>query len=637
MTEQLSFFFTTVETPCAIDAPENHRDGVAEAAPAEPPDGSDEIAARKCRLLELTLPAAPDRPATLTGCLAWAEEHLGKDDPDVKQVRGAVLTITRVVLKIEVRAKALEADLPADPIALRPLLSAALPAALNVSVSRWSNAKSLLKTLLIATGWVSPHARPYQPVSPAWQALLTNAPGGKLNGALRPFLRHCDRLGVKPENVSAEHLASYEEWLTRETLDLRPRGTVTNIQTAWRRLQRIYPEWPRQELKTPSRVLKKAMAFEAFPQSFEVDVLAYMAALRNPDPLDPEQTRPMSEISVQHTRRYLLRAATLAVGSGVAATEITGIAKLVELATFRSVVLALHEEGKPLLAAAGETAQWTLVAEVIANTLVLAARRWVRVPPAALEKLIALRKRIKPRRGGLSNRVQDRLADLATDEDRQALHSLPWQAFDMAERMLREEKYMRAAKLHETALALAIVLRHPLRHRNLTGLDVDRHFVRNGRGKLQQVSIPASEVKNRVNIRFDVGDDLATRIERHLSHFRPHVPGSEATSALFPGMRGKPREPQSLGRHIRRLVEQQLGKRFHVHLARHLAVDILLEADSRNLPLAQKLLAHQKQQTTEIAYGGRVTLAANRKFQDLLREQADRKSAHSGQRAKRKS
>lgn len=336
-----------------------------------------------------------------------------------------------------------------------------------------------------------------------------------------------------------------------------------------------------------------------------------------------------------HTRRFLLRAATCAVQSGVPAAEISGIAKLVEPAVFRAVVLALHEEGKPFLAAGGETAEWTRVAECIATTLVLAARRWVRLPQEVLEHLVTLRKRIKPRRGGLSNRVQDRLADLASEEDRAALYELPWRAFDVADRMLRDQDVMRAAKLHETALALAIVLHHPVRHGNLARLDVQRHFVRNSRGQLRQVSIPASEVKNKVNIRFNLSDELTARIERHLSHFRPHVPGHDTTSALFPGMNGKPREPQSLGRHLRRLVEQQLGKRFHVHLARHLAVDILLEADSRNLQLAQKLLAHSKQETTEMLYGGRVTLVANRQFQGVVRTQAAQASATAARRSPR--
>ena len=163
-----------------------------------------------------------------------------------------------------------------------------------------------------------------------------------------------------------------------------------------------------------------------------------------------------------------------------------------------------------------------------------------------------------------------------------------------------------------------------LRAKNLAALDTARHFVHDQRGRLRAISIPAVEVKNEVNIRFDLSPDLAGRIARHLLLFRPHIPGHASTTALFPGSNGQPRQRQSLGRHIRHLVEQQLGRRFHVHLARHLAVDILLEADERNLPLAQKVLGDRKAATTEELYGGRVTLAASRKLQSIVREQADR-------------
>lgn len=227
----------------------------------------------------------------------------------------------------------------------------------------------------------------------------------------------------------------------------------------------------------------------------------------------------------------------------------------------------------------------------------------------------------------LRPRIRARLADLATDEDREALHDLPRQAFEVADRMLSDKDLMRAAKLHETAVALALVLRHPMRHGNLASLDLARHFVRNSRGQLREVSIPAAEVKNKVNVRFELTGELASRLERHLGHFRPHIPGSDTTSALFPGANGRPREPQSLGRHIRRLVERQLGKRFHVHLARHLAVDIISESTGGNLRLAQKLLGHRSIKTTEFIYGGRTTRSANQDFQGLLREQGSRANA----------
>ena len=88
---------------------------------------------------------------------------------------------------------------------------------------------------------------------------------------------------------------------------------------------------------------------------------------------------------------------------------------------------------------------------------------------------------VVPRRGGLTNRVQDRLAEFATDEDRRELYELPWRAFDEADRFMRENDFRRGPKLHETALALALLLHHPMRIGNMMPLDLERHFPRSTR------------------------------------------------------------------------------------------------------------------------------------------------------------
>lgn len=585
-------------------------------------------------LCTLPPPEGDARPGSICGCLAWLAGRVGADHPEVRAIRGAVTTIAMVLNRQEDRARALATDLPADPGQLRPLLRDALPAAFRISRSRWANARSLLATLLIAAGWVSPECRPRLPLSGPWAQLLRR-PGGvkdRLHYALRPFLRFCQRRGVLPESIGPDDLLAYEAWLEARTLDIQPRNTASCVSTAWRRQQRLSPGWPRQSITTPSRVWQKALDFSAFPASFEADVRAYMEALRHPDPLDPDAGRPLAEISIQHARRHLLRAATYLVGTGVPAERITGIAVLIEPAHYRKILLALHAEGQPMLAAAGETPGWTKIAEQIASSLVVAARRRVKPAPDVLEQLLAVRRMVRARHGGLSNRVQDRLAGLALPDERCRLYELPWRAFQVAERLLRDGGLARAAKLHETALALAIVLQHPLRLGNLASLDLEQHLLRDQRGRLVQVSIPASAVKNRTNIRFDLPADLAARIERHIDRFRPHVPGHADGTALFPGRAGRPREAQSLGRHLRRIVEQQLGKRFHPHLARHLAVDVLLEADQGNLPVAQRLLGHRRIQTTEGIYGSRVTRAANRRFAELIREQAGQASRPRGRR-----
>jgi integrase len=318
----------------------------------------------------------------------------------------------------------------------------------------------------------------------------------------------------------------------------------------------------------------------------------------------------------------MLRAATYLAQSGIPADQITGIAALVQPAAFRAIAQAMHADGKPILEAAGETAQWTKFAYDIALKLVQAARRWVKLAPEALAEISAMQRRIKPRRGGLSERVQSTLAELMTDAERAELYALPWRAFEIADAMLRSGDAWRAAKLHETALALAIVLSHPLRAGDLAALDPVQHFIKDRRGRVTQIAVRTS--KTNAVVRFEVEPDLAERIARHFTQFRPHIPGHDTMTALFPGENDRPREVQSLGRHLRRLVARQLGKRFTAHMARHLAVDISLDDDPSNIAVAQRLLGHRNPKVTLAVYGARATLAANRRFAAALREQAQR-------------
>ena len=101
------------------------------------------------------------------------------------------------------------------------------------------------------------------------------------------------------------------------------------------------------------------------------------------------------------------------------------------------------------------------------------------------------------RRLSTAQTVDHRLAEFANDDDRNELFELPWRTFDEAERLLRERDFRRAPKLHETALALAILLQHPMRIGNLMSLDLERHLLRDRRGRLTQVAIDVQPTRGR--------------------------------------------------------------------------------------------------------------------------------------------
>lgn len=200
--------------------------------------------------------------------------------------------------------------------------------------------------------------------------------------------------------------------------------------------------------------------------------------------------------------------------------------------------------------------------------------------------------------------------------------------------MLKKGSREPAAKLHETALALALLFTSPIRIRNLAALDIEKHFQRDRRGQLRRIFMDAGEVKNAVAIEIHLPDPVAGRIERHLEIFRPLLLRGASSTALFPGKGAAPLQASTLGVRLRRIADRQLGARFTAHMARHLAAELLLERDISNLPVAQRLLGHTRPETTAQIYGHVRTSTAQRVYASLL--ELDRSTAAVRERRTRK-
>lgn len=623
MAEQLSFSF---EDPSPqANEPAKLRDTKAHPKEARWKKPSPHWSEKWAPLRDLRPPALGDRPATLRGCLAWLHQNMSPTEPQAREIAGAINTIIKVIHRSQ---RLTNEDLPADPLALRPILRDAMPAAIGVSRSRFDNAKALLNTLEIAIGWVSADVRSVAPLKPFWQDRLAKASAlGASFSPMPPFFRFCDRAGIANDDISAETLELYEKWIAEETLGLYPRHTVNSVATTWRKLRRLLPDWPDRDLRVMSRKRQLFLPPGSFPGSFYKDLDGYLGSLREPDPLDRDYGRPLGIISINATRRAILRAATCLIKNGTPADSISNLAFLVQPSVYHSILKCLYAEGLPRLKAANSPSYWTRSAYDISGILTLLARRWVKVPPETLDTLLALHKRIGPIQTGLSERVQARLAEFMTDAERQELFQLPWRAFEMADKMLLEGDTIRASKLYETALALIIGLESSLRLGDLAKLDLKENFQRDRKGRVIKLVV---RINKTIVIKWaEIDDGLAQRIERHVKYFRPYIQGHHESNFLFPSAGGRSRFPSSINRLLHNLVAQQLGKHFTAHLARHLAVDIILDANPANMALAQRQLGHRSLETTSRIYGSRATLASSQYFKKALREQAQRaETAH---------
>ena len=185
------------------------------------------------------------RPATLTACFAFVASH-----PDVPE---AFRTEAPKALAIIAGLTCHDASqLPADPIAIRPIISHTPLRKHLASHTRW-NVFGLLVSTLILTGWLSPEARRRCTLPEPWGGLLVEAGKHGRRGKLAVLFGYCYRRGLAPTEFNDATLIDYVEWNAQWTLSADPWRTAVQAQEAWRDMQARCPAWPQVQIRLPSR------------------------------------------------------------------------------------------------------------------------------------------------------------------------------------------------------------------------------------------------------------------------------------------------------------------------------------------------------------------------------------------------
>lgn len=547
------------------------------------------------------VPEGDERPQNFPACLADVNSQARVLRRSLVAFSTAVKTLSRVT--------GIAADhLPVEPALLRPILVDVMPAAHGFTDQRWSNIRSDLTALLRLCGWVD--GRCDELILP-WQILVAEVDTKWAKSAMANFGRHCATACGTPNEANSITLQSYETFLTAKTLNLDPRRTVNSVKRAWNKLSARRPDLGMATLVLESRLGQKSRPASEFPAAFQNELAAYLNNLRNHNPLNETGERQQAPISIEHRRRYVLRSATYLVDAGMEMSDITGLAALTTERAMRTVLMAVYQE------AGGK---WTEVALAIASTLVALAKHWVRVPDDQLHELMALRRRIKPPSASLSRKNRDRLAQFEDQDLLTALFELPERAFKEAERIHLIGETHKAATIFMAGICVGILLTIPLRRRTLSAIDINKNITRDKRGRIQRLVFEAKETKGKSNIDAQLTPEFGRRIEQYLTIFRPYRMDGSPNSWLCPGEGGRHLSDNSVAGHVTRLVERQLGARFNVHLARHLAATLLLNDNVANLPLVQRFLGHGQPSTTSNKYGVQQTAIAQRAYEKIVGE-----------------
>jgi integrase len=540
-------------------------------------------------------------PATLAEVAIVIQARGDLPDWQRRELCSAIRTLCRVFGQPP-------ADVPADPALLRRRLANLSAAAAGLGAGSWRNVKSRVNKALAIAGISSGNGRSRTPLLPEWKQLLARAVDPSLRYRLSRFGRYCSGRGLGPGEVDDEIVAGFAQALLQNPAVARPKQVHRTVCLAWNECVATVPDWPPQRLTIPQFRRDYSLDWSVFPAPFQADVNAYLEHLAGNDLMAETARLPASPVTLKFRRIQLRQIASGLVYSGREPDTVRSLADLVDVDAAKAILsFFLERRGQRKT---GQIHNFALL-------LVSIARHWVEVAPEHVERPQRLRRNVDPGKKGLTDKSRERLRQFDDPRNVARLVQLPERMADQLRR--RDRGGIIDALMMQTAVALAILLVAPLRIKNLARLNLEYHVIRSraGPGRKVHLVIPAHEVKNRVALEFELSADVVAILDRYIEVFRPRLV-SGPSPWLFPAKSHGPKPPGAFGTQLSKALKKTTGLVVNVHLFRHLAALLILEANPGAYELVRLLLGHKSAVTTTTYYCGSEQKAAFRYYDDLI-------------------
>lgn len=509
------------------------------------------------------------------------------------------------------------ATLPADPHAYRRRLETFLPKANRIGPKRWQNVRSDVQFALNRYRPKSPVRGDIpMPLDALWTPLcnsLNDFYGIRASGLSR-FMSYCVTHRVAPGDVSTDTFLQFQEWMETTQLAKHPERTMRRSAKLWNQAAAKVPDWPRTYIELSPAIDLYGCRWEELTTDLRVDTEAWLKRLGGNDLLDENgPSKPASETTLKSYKYTVCQIAGALRRKGLDISDLRSLADLFQPENVAAAVEFLRER-------TGQDQSSML--HHIATQAIAIARHHAGFSEREIGRLKNLQRKVLLKKDGLTSKNKERLAQFQSEANQHRLLCLPIKTFHRLGR--HEEVQQRDALDAQCALAIEILLFAPIRRRNLVALNLERHIhIQKDRSQTRVfISIPAQEVKNAVDLDFELPPESGEILKTYINRFRPRLLNGTDAGWLFPGgQEGAHKAPEQFARNVTAFVRRETGLEINLHLFRHITAMLYLNAHPGSYEVVRRTHGHKKIETTTSHYTGLETAAATRQFDGAILQQ----------------
>ncbi|HWI25856.1 MAG TPA: hypothetical protein VN668_02735 [Stellaceae bacterium] len=425
--------------------------------------------------------------------------------------------------------------------------------------------------------------------SPEWIAMRDDLPDERWGWKLSRLMGFASAEGVTPQQVDDAFIATFRAAVHESGEVPKPEQHVRMAIHTWNRLADSLPTLGLTPLTIPPR-RRTGWTIEPhrFPPSFQREVDRWIERHSKIDPeAEDGPIRVARPATLNLHRHTLYKAASALVFAGRPIDQVTSLACLVEIDTFKTIMKHLRERR------GGEPSQALLT---VAHILKSVAHHHVKADASELNRMKRICANYQVNDGGRA-KSRDRLANFEDDRLLGALFRLPDRLLKEAE--CAETPEARKRVLAQVAVAIEIEWLAPLRLANLVSINLERHvhaiWVKGERRWI--IRFDRHETKNRALLTYELPEASVRQIERAFNIYRP------TNGWLFPGgSKSGHKLPSTFGRQIKLAVERNLGVPFNVHLFRGLVATTQVRESENGFEVARAMIGDRNDRVVRNHY-----------------------------------